>query len=242
MNPNLKEKSSKRSLLVLLAVLALLAPLGSTLVTKAAQAGKAQGRGRRIVSLTQPPAVPSQQPLAHDPEMAALADESATHFRARIVRFDVAENQTRFSFDETPVFPDGLPAYGNEFITEGYIYPHGTLDSFTDGVNADGSPQFPDKVIGRWVCRGWHVGDGAHTTTGPVVITHQLYDFDDEAGKVTLTTDGIELADVDVPFKRAIIGGTGPFAQARGEATQTFLGFHQFNGVKLRFELRVAVR
>lgn len=242
MNPNLNAKSSKRSLLALLAMLALLGLLGSTLVTRAAQTSKAQGRGRRIASPTQPLAIPSQQTLADDPEKAALADEVASHFGARILRFDVAENQTRFSFDETPVFPDGLPAYGNEFVTEGYIYPNGTLNSFTNGVNADGSPEFPDKVMGRWTCRGWHVGDGAHTTTGPVVITHQLYDFDDTPGRVTLTTDGVELADVDVPFKRAIVGGTGRFAQARGEATQTFLGFHQFNGVKLRFELRVATR
>jgi hypothetical protein len=154
----------------------------------------------------------------------------------------VAENGKRFTPDETPVFPDGLPAYGNEFITEGYIYPHGTLDG-TNGVNTDGSPEFPNKVIGRWYCRGWHVGDGAHTTTGPIVITHQLYDFGAQPGQTTLTTDGIELADMGVPFQRAIIGGTGVYALARGEATQTLLVFpNQAGGVNLRLTLKVRGR
>src|SRR5262245_62136119 len=33
-------------------------------------------------------------------------------------RFEVAENGLRFIFDETPVHPDGQPAYGNPFVTE----------------------------------------------------------------------------------------------------------------------------
>ncbi len=165
------------------------------------------------------------------------ADEPA---RTRLVRLDVAENGKRFTPDETPVFPDGLPAYGNEFITEGYIYPSGTLNG-TNGVNPDGTPEFPDRVIGRWYCRGWHVGDGAHTTTGPIVITHQLYDLGDRPGSKTITTDGIELADVNTPLQRAITGGTGKYSLARGEQTQTLLGFpNNAGGVNLRVEFRVA--
>ncbi|MGH9937305.1 MAG: hypothetical protein ACREAM_13745 [Blastocatellia bacterium] len=84
----------------------------------------------------------------------------------RTIRFDVAENGKKFTPDETPVFSDGLPAYGAEFITEGYIYPEGTLNG-ANGVN-------------------------------PV---------------------------------RAITGGTGAYALARGENRQSFLGFNQSNGV-----------
>ena len=165
-----------------------------------------------------------------------------------MLRFDVAEmvklNEVkRFVFDNDPLFDDGLPAYGNEFITEGYIYPHGTLsvaaDGQVNGVNADGSPEFPDKVIGRWICRGWHTGDGARTVTGDWVVTHQLYIFGDKLGKEMLATDGLELVDVNVPIQRAIIGGTGPYARARGEATQTMLGFNQLGGVGLRYEIKV---
>jgi hypothetical protein len=174
---------------------------------------------------------------------AGLADDREKEKGgARILRFDVAENAKRFIFDDTPLVDNGagakVPGYANEFITEGYIYPYGTLDA-TNGVLADGSPQFPDKVMGRWSCRGWHVGDGALTKTGPWVITHQLYDFGNTPGNVTLTTDGLELVDVNVPIRRAIIGGTGPYAQARGEAIQTMLGFNQLQGVNLRFVLNV---
>lgn len=147
--------------------------------------------------------------------------------------FDIAENGSRFSFDSEHVDEDDFPAYGSEFITEGYLYPHGFLDDNV-GVNTDGSPAFPDEVIGRWVCRGWHVGEGAQTTTGPWVITHQYFDLGETFGEHSITTDGYELVDMNVPIKRAVTGGTGKFRRTRGESTQVFLGFNQSFGVKLR--------
>ena len=163
------------------------------------------------------------------------------HSDSKVIRIDVSENALRFKFDETPLFADGKPAYGNEFVTEGYIYPRGTLNG-SDGVNPDGTPEFPTKVIGRWTCRGWHVGEGAKTLTGPWVVTHQLFDFGDEAGRVTIATDGVELVDLDVPVFRAIIGGTGPYANARGEARQVMFGFNKLEGVNLRLELKVDIK
>jgi hypothetical protein len=178
--------------------------------------------------------------------VAALSSqrEGANLFaaQAETVRFEVSENGKKFTPDETPVFADGLPAYGNEFITEGYIYPEGTL-SGSNGVNPDGSPEFPNKVLGRWYCRGWHVGNGAHTVTGPIVITHQLFDLGNKPGKNTIASDGIELADMNVPFKRAVTGGTGQFALARGEQTQTLLAFpNNAGGVNLRIEISVETK
>lgn len=161
--------------------------------------------------------------------------------KTRVLRVDVSENAKRFIFDETPLHADGTPAYGNEFVTEGYIYPEGTLNG-TNGVNPDGTPEFPNKVIGRWTCRGWHVGEGAKTMTGPWVVTHQYFDFGNKFGRVSLATDGVELVDIDVPINRAIIGGTGIYSQARGEAQQTMIGFNQLLGVNLRVELRVNLR
>lgn len=168
------------------------------------------------------------------------AAKSWLDFGVEIHKFDVAENAARFVFDEAPVFEDGLPAYGNPFITEGYIYPYGFLDD-REGVLANGEPAFPDEVIGRWTCRGWLVGDGVRTETGPWVITTQLYDFGDRAGQVTLITDGYELVDIDTPVKRSITGGTGPFRNARGEGNQVLLGFNKAEGVNLRFKLKVKV-
>ncbi len=166
-------------------------------------------------------------------------------FGRTVIEVDIVENPRKFSFDETPVFKDGLPAYGGEFITQGFIYPKGTLE-MGDGVDAEGNPQFPDLVIGKWFCRGWHIGDGAHTETGPVVITHQLFSFGEKIGQKTITTDGVELVDVGKPVKRAITGGTGRFRRARGEQVQTFEGLNQFEtdqgtlvGVKLSVKLKI---
>ena len=64
------------------------------------------------------------------------------------------------AFDQDNVHEDGMPANGNAFITRGYIYPAGTLTE-SNGTLEDGSPEFPDLVLGEWVCRGWFVGEGA---------------------------------------------------------------------------------
>ncbi len=162
----------------------------------------------------------------------------------KLREIEVAEDGTRFVSDEAPVFDeDGFPAYGAAFVTQGYIYPAGTItcvNNDCNGVNPDGSPEFPDLVMGEWTCWGYHVGDGAHTLTGPIVVTNQLFSFGEEFGDVMLTTTGYELADFDTSFRRAITGGTGPFAKARGEMVQTVLGFDGDPfGVSLGFELDV---
>ncbi len=177
----------------------------------------------------------------------AFADNNGEGKKHRILRFEVSELSPRFVFDETPLDASGKPAYGNEFVTEGVIYEPGTLQSGDDGVNTErdasgkvisATPKYPDKVIGRWTCRGWHVGEGAATKTGPWVVTHQLYDFAATPGEASFTTDGVELVDIDVAIKRAITGGTGPYKSMRGEAVQTMIGINSSDGVNLRFEIR----
>jgi hypothetical protein len=152
-------------------------------------------------------------------------------------RFEVAENALRFAFAERPVHEDGMPAYGNPFVTEGYLYPPGTLNG-SNGVLPDGQPEFPDKVIGSWICRGYLIGDGAHTETGPMVVSNQVYSFGGYAG-TTLVTDGLELADKGVPVARAITGGTGALKGAWGEQSQVLLGFTEQMGVNLQVTLDV---
>ena len=91
------------------------------------------------------------------------------------------------------------------------------------------------------------IGNGAETTSGPWVITTQLYDFYKEPGfadgkqstRTNLVTDGYELADIGIEATRAITGGTGRFKKARGEARQTLLGFNASEGVNLRYRIRV---
>lgn len=148
--------------------------------------------------------------------------------------FDVAEDLSRFIFASEPVFEDGMPAFGNAFVTQGYIYEDGTLDGGAEGTLADGSPAFPNKVIGRWTCDGYFVGDGARTTTGAMVITRQVFEF--ENGDI-LINQGTELADIGVDAPRAITGGTGSFANITGQMTQVLLGMTDGYGVRLSIDI-----
>jgi hypothetical protein len=112
-------------------------------------------------------------------------------------------------------------------VTEGYIYPPGTLNG-SNRVNPDGTPEFPDKVIGEWTCRGYFIGDGAHTTEGAWVFTTQLFAFGDDpdTGAETIVVTGYEGAQVGQIVTGAITGGTGGYGAARGEADQKLLGFN----------------
>jgi hypothetical protein len=93
-------------------------------------------------------------------------------------------------------------------------------------------------VIGEWTCSGWHLGDGAHTKTGPWVFTTQLYNFGKDYGKQTLMTSGYEIVDLNTDIARAVIGGTGKYQNARGEQHQQMLGFNKTEGAVLRVEFR----
>ena len=181
-----------------------------------------------------PGATPAATPFAS----AMTADEAiaAATLSDGLLRFEVSENALLFVFDPDLVHDDGMPAYGATFITRAYIYPAGTLTD-SNGVNADGSPEFPDQVLGEWYCRGWFIADGMHTTSGPFLMTTQVYSFGGLAGAATLVSDGYELADVGVTIERAVTGGTGPFAGAGGVAHQTLLGLNATQGVNLQFEI-----
>jgi hypothetical protein len=170
------------------------------------------------------------------PSLSAEDSIAAATATNGVLRFDVAEDGTHFVFDPDLTDGDGLPGFGTSFVTHGYLYPAGTL-SESNGVNADGSPEFPDQVLGEWVCRGWFVGEGMRTTTGAMVVTSQLYTFGDTPGEAMLSSDGYELADIGVEVARAISGGTGSFAGAGGEARQILLGLNATEGVNLRYEL-----
>jgi hypothetical protein len=142
---------------------------------------------------------------------------------------EVAEDGNRFVFDDLNLFEDGMPSYGSAFVTQGYIYPVGTLNG-SNGVLANGEPEFPDLVLGDWTCYGWMIGDGARTETGEWVISTQVYKFKDGS---TLITDGFEIVDFGVPVIRAITGGTGEHRSASGEMVQILHGFTEQMGVNL---------
>lgn len=158
----------------------------------------------------------------------AYADEALT-------RFDVAEDHTQFTFADAPIHESGMPAHGNPFITRGYIYPAGTLAGNLVGVLEDGSPAYPDRVLGIWTCDGWFVGDGGDATTGVWLVSRQIMLFND--GDVIIT-QGTELADAGVANTRPITGATGDYSVFNdGVMMQTLIGFTEHFGVNATFEI-----
>jgi hypothetical protein len=95
-------------------------------------------------------------------------------------------------------------------------------------------------VLGDWYCYGWYIGDGAQTTEGPWVVSTQLYNFGGAWGEATLTSEGYVLSETGGTVSRAVTGGTGPFADARGEMADTSLGFNETEGANARYEVTLA--
>ena len=168
--------------------------------------------------------------------VAALAGYSVlAQSDSDALRIEVAEDGNRFVFSQERLFDDGMPQYGTPFVTQGYIYPEGTLNG-SNGVLPNGEAEFPEDVLGTWTCYGYMIGDGGHSTTGEWVISTQVYQFEDG----TIVTDGFELVDLDTPISRAITGGTGEYVNVSGEQVQELRGFTEQMGVNLVVEFQIA--
>lgn len=163
----------------------------------------------------------------------ALMLSLATYAKAEApLAFDVAEDHTRIHMATAPLHENGMPAHGNAFVSQGYIYPAGTLAEGTVGVLEDGSPAFPDLVLGTWTCDGYFVGEGGNATTGVWIISRQTFAFEDGA---TVVTQGTEIADIGQPNLRPVTGATGEFANIDGGLIQTTLGFNDFWGLSATY-------
>jgi hypothetical protein len=146
-----------------------------------------------------------------------------------VFTIDVAEDFSQFV--PTKVRPeDTQPERGAFFVTEGRIFPAGTIPK-------GGTPEAPnsfdpngDGAIGTWFCRGTHLVSGAlFPVTARAVHTAQLYLLPNE--RKSISTEGVEGAGATV---RPVTGGTGPFAGYTGEQRQELIGFNATGGVNLR--------
>ena len=143
-----------------------------------------------------------------------------------VLTVDVAEDLAG-KFVPTFVKPEHTqPERGSFFVTEGRIFPAGTIQG--DGAGFD-----PNQSghIGIWICRGTHLVAANEIPAAPLwVDTAQLYVLGRQ-GKEQLSTEGVEGSGT---VTRIVSGGTGNFAGWTGEQRQTFLGFNPTGGVNLR--------
>ncbi|MGV3516291.1 hypothetical protein [Luteitalea sp.] len=142
-----------------------------------------------------------------------------------VITVDVAEDFTKFV--PTLVRPEHTqPERGSFFVTEGRIFPEGTIQG--DGAQFD-----PNRSghVGVWFCRGTHLVAGSEIPAAPLwVDTAQLYILGRQ-GKEQVATEGLEGRGT---VTRIVTGGAGNFAGWTGEQRQTFLGFNPTGGVNLR--------
>jgi len=188
---------------------------------------------------------------------AATVNVQKAEAKRRRLEIDVScdANTIRFEGPQGPN-PDNQegdpgphPYYGASFVVQGVIYEEGTLRAAgfeNTGLMPDGAPEFPDRVLGRWTCRGWFVGDsndpargGIFTPSGPFVATTQIYNLNtDNPGETLIISEGVELIDLNVPFNRAVTGGTGIYKKARGEVAQTGIGANTTGLFNFSFDFR----
>lgn len=139
--------------------------------------------------------------------------------------FDVAEDMGLFVEPRVPM--NAEPLRGSFFITEGKIFPAGTIP------RANGAQFDPNAItgqVGRWFCKGTFLVKGSEfDKSSTAVLTDQLFLFPDS--ERSIATTGTEGAGMSV---RPVIGGTGPYAGYTGEQRQEFLGFNKTGGVNLR--------
>jgi len=162
------------------------------------------------------------------PARAQETDATRAERKRELIVFtvDVAEDLAG-KFVPTFVKPEHTqPERGSFFVTEGRIFPAGTIEG-------DGATFEPNRSghIGVWICRGTHLVAANEIPAAPLwVDTAQLYVLGRQ-GKEQLSTEGVEGRGT---VTRIVTGGTGNFAGWVGEQRQTFLGFNPTGGVNLR--------
>ncbi len=197
-------------------------PLPSSLARRAATA---LGRLCALTALTF-----ALAPIANAQESADI--DGARKREPVVFTIDVAEDLAG-KFVPTFVKPEhSQPERGSFFVTEGRVFPAGT-------IQGDGSGFHPNQSghIGVWICRGTHLVAASQIPAAPLwVSSAQLYVLGRQ-GKEQLATEGIE---GNGTVTRIVTGGAGNYAGWTGEQTQTFLGFNPTGGVNLRvtFTLR----
>ena len=130
----------------------------------------------------------------------------------------------------------GPPVRGTTFIVSGKVYPGGTIPA---GGTPDQPSAFgPDEPgsIGNFICRATFNYDLAEIMAGaaPHLASSQLFFLDDDAG---FATEGMEGGTTTV---RAVTGGMGRYATARGEVTQEILGVNPTGLFNSRFTFTLA--
>ena len=148
---------------------------------------------------------------------------------AASLTLDVACDGNSFSLNR--ITPSALGIHrGDNYVLNGTIYAGGTIPE--GGTKSSPSSFGPDQGggIGVWFCRGTFLVDGSQFTSEKIqrATTHYFAMND----KNRIFTEGFE-GSVDI--NRAVTGGVGTYAGARGLVTMQRLGVNATGSYNLRF-------
>jgi len=136
---------------------------------------------------------------------------------------DVAEDMDKYVEHRTAAGEE--PVRGSQFVTEGNIYPAGTIA----GKGEEFDPNMQGSQ-GTWFCKGVFLVRGSQFDQSPrAVLSDQIYLLPDDRHSIATTG-----AEGNGTAMRVVTGGTGAFTGYVGEQRQQFLGFNKTGGVNLR--------
>lgn len=164
----------------------------------------------------------------------ATANEGVTpqsKSKRNLLTVEVAEDLATF-VPGPPFDADGVPQRGSFFVTQGKLFPEGTIKG--DGASFDPNSE---GAIGTWFCRGTLLVSGLEFPEARFAVdTAQAYLLPDD--KQMIATDGLE-GGFGFEVQRVVSGGTGEFRNVIGIQKQELIGFNKSGGVILRvtFEL-----
>jgi hypothetical protein len=168
--------------------------------------------------------------LTITPQNAANAQMNSTSPEHIEITIDVAEDMNLFVEPRVPTGTE--PLRGSFFVTEGKIFPAGTIPS-SNGEHFD--PNAVAGAIGTWFCKGTFLVRGSvFDKSALAVLSDQVYLLPND--RQSIATTGTEGAGETV---RPVVGGTGPYAGYTGEQSQRFLGFNKTGGVNLRVTIKL---
>ena len=148
---------------------------------------------------------------------------------------DVAEDCTTLAVNSANPLEDPTTnnAIGDTLYVGGAIFPGGTLQS---GAQSN-SPSDPGS-IGRWRSRATLIANFNIQTgfdSSPIAFATMIYSLNN---RDSLMSEGL-VPDIGSSTDRAVIGGTGAFAGARGEVRLQNLGTNATGCFNYRFSFKL---
>jgi hypothetical protein len=177
--------------------------------------------------------------------LVALSSEAEASDRRRVV-FEVAILGNTFTTILAPGASGFTNLRGSTVFAEGELYPRGTIPAGVIGWDpASATP------IGHWFLRGWFINrtgrPGEEDRPEPVGIAQIEYVIGRFAPDNLFPADQITASGLANPELRprglqSVMGGTGRFFGARGEAFISTLGFNTTGAPNLSCDFRLEKR